>query len=92
MKRVFSRDSFETAKETYVPRTGPATAKAEQQAHKTGKLHQLVDPSGYGVIRRSLPRFEKQENGFWLFLMELRWQLKPDLTLRAVWEATSILL
>lgn len=66
MKRVFSRDSFETAKETYIPKEGPTTAKAEQQAHKTGKLHPLVDPAGYGVIRRSLPRFELQDNGLWL--------------------------
>jgi len=41
------------------------TLKAEQHAHKTGKLNPLVDPSGYGVIRRSLPRLEQQPSGLW---------------------------
>lgn len=40
------------------------TRKAEQKARDTGKLHPLVDPKGFGVIRRSLPRFEKRDNLF----------------------------
>lgn len=64
--RTFSREAYTEASDKYVPKEGPATAKSEQQAHATGKLHPLVDPAGYGVIRRSLPRFERQPNGFWL--------------------------
>ncbi len=45
---------------------GPVTKKAEQQARHTGKLNQLVDPSGFGAIRRCLPRVDKQNNGFYL--------------------------
>lgn len=45
------------------------TSKAEQQAHKTGKLHPLVDPSGYGTIRMSLPRMNKNDDGLWEMLV-----------------------
>jgi len=42
------------------------TKKAEQEAYATGKLNPLVDPAEYGVIRRSLPRFDKAKgSGFW---------------------------
>ncbi len=62
-KRTSSRETLRAASEAFVPKTGPATKKAEQQVRETGKLHPLVDPKGYDVIRRSLPRFEKQDNG-----------------------------
>ncbi len=65
-KNTFSRDTHEAAEREFVPSEGPATARAEQVAHETGKLNPLVDPAGYGVIRRSLPRFENQANGLWL--------------------------
>ena len=65
-KNTFSRDTYEAATKRFVAAEGPATARAEQKAHETGKLNPLVDPAGYGVIRRSLPRFEKQTNGLWL--------------------------
>ncbi len=65
-KDVFSRDTYIKASKKFVASEGPATARAEQKAHETGKLNPLVDPAGYGVIRRSLPRFEKQGNGLWL--------------------------
>lgn len=35
------------------------TDRAERQFKKTKTLNPLVDPKGYGVIRRSLPRFEE---------------------------------
>lgn len=60
----FSRTTYKRASEKYVPKDGPTTRKAEQEARKTGKLNPLVDPAGYGVIRRSLPRFVK-EGKFW---------------------------
>jgi hypothetical protein len=59
-KEVFSRHAFMRASDKFVPDKGPATFRAEQIAHDTGKLNPLVDPAGYGVIRRSLPRFEKK--------------------------------
>lgn len=65
-KNTFSRDTFDAAATKFVASEGPATARAEQHAHETGRLNSLVDPSGYGVIRRSLPRFEKQDDGLWL--------------------------
>lgn len=40
-----------------------STARAEQQAKRTGKLDPLVDPAGFGVIRLSLPRVEKKKVG-----------------------------
>jgi hypothetical protein len=64
--KTFSKVAYTAASEKFVPSEGPATRRAEQTAHKTGKLNPLVDPAGYGVIRRSLPRFEKQGNGLWL--------------------------
>lgn len=65
-RTTFSRETYKAAFREYVPDEGPATKKAEQEAYNTGKLHPLVDPAGYGLIRRSLPRFEKQENSLWL--------------------------
>lgn len=64
-KYTFSRESYAKAVETHVPKRGPATKRAEQIAHETGKLNPLVDPAGYGVIRRSMPRLEKLESGLW---------------------------
>jgi hypothetical protein len=64
-KFTLSRESYAKAVETHVPKSGPATKRAEQIAHETGKLNPLVDPAGYGVIRRSLPRLEELDNGLW---------------------------
>ena len=64
-KGTFTREAHERARETHVPRSGPATKKAEQEAHETGKLNPLVDPQGYGVIRRSLPRLVQNKAGLW---------------------------
>lgn len=62
---TFSRDTYKSASLRFVPEKGPATARAEQSAHETGKLNPLVDPAGYGVIRRSLPRLEQTKKKFW---------------------------
>jgi hypothetical protein len=64
-KGVFTREAFTKASEEHVPKGGPATGRAEQEAHATGKLNPLVDPQGFGVIRRSLPRFVQNESGLW---------------------------
>jgi hypothetical protein len=65
-KGTMTRDSYVAASRRLVASEGPATARAEQKAHKTGKLNPLVDPAGYGVIRRSLPRFEKRSDDLWV--------------------------
>ncbi|MAG45031.1 hypothetical protein CL633_04055 [bacterium] len=64
-KETLSRTTYKSAVKRYVTTRGSVTVKAEQQARKTGKLHQLVDPAGYGAIRRSLPRFEQEDNSLW---------------------------
>lgn len=63
---TFSRTAYLKATSDFVPAKGPATYKAEQHARKTGKLNPLVDPAGFGVIRRSLRRLEQQADGRWL--------------------------
>jgi len=66
-KNTTSRDTYCAAVKTLrADGSGPVTRKAEQEAHKTGKLNPLVDPAGFGIIRRSLPRLEKQDSGLWL--------------------------
>lgn len=65
-KGAETRESFTRARAKFVAEEGPATARAEQKARKTKALDPLVDPAGYGVIRRSLPRFEQRaEDGLW---------------------------
>lgn len=63
---TFSRTAFTASTRAHAPDEGPVTARAEQRARETGELNPLVDPKGYGVIRRSLPRLEKNEDGLWL--------------------------
>lgn len=59
----FSETSYNAAisKHTSLD-SGPVTKRAEQNARVTGKLNPLVDPAEYGVIRRSLPRFNQLAN------------------------------
>lgn len=65
-RRLFSKEAFTRSVSEHAPDKGPVTARAEQKARETGKLNPLVDPAGYGVIRRASPRFEQQPNGLWL--------------------------
>lgn len=64
--KTFSRTAYTRSFTEHAPEKGPVTVRAEQAAHASGKLNPLVDPAGFGVIRRSLPRFEKQASGLWL--------------------------
>lgn len=61
-RNTFTRAAYASAHTAYVPRSGPATRFAEEQVRNTGKLNPLVDPAEYGVIRRSLVRFEERED------------------------------
>ncbi|MBI3889200.1 hypothetical protein HY312_01300 [Candidatus Saccharibacteria bacterium] len=62
----FTRSTYQTAHQTYVPTRGRATGKAEELARNTGKLDPLVDPAAYGVIRRSLVRFSQRSDGLYV--------------------------
>ena len=63
-RSTFSLHSYrETKSALRVPDRGPVTTRAEQKARETGKLNPLVDPAEYGVIRRSLVRFEERPDG-----------------------------
>lgn len=68
--RTFSKTLYtRSAKSVTDGGRSPATMRAEQQAKETGKLNPLVDPNGFGVIRRSLPRLEKRNSGLWELLV-----------------------
>lgn len=45
-----------------------ATGKAEQKHRDTGEINPLVDPKGFGVIRRSLRRFGEKGDKFELLV------------------------
>lgn len=62
-RNTFTRSAYASAHSTYVPSSGPATRRAQEQVRRTGKLDPLVDPAEYGVIRRSLVRFEERADG-----------------------------
>lgn len=57
-----SRDLGHETAEGYVSKAA-VTKKSEQAALSRGKLEPLVDPSQFGVIRLSLPRVEKLDDG-----------------------------
>lgn len=57
-----SRDLGHATADGYVSKAA-VTRKSEQQALNRGKLEPLVDPAGFGVIRLSLPRVEKLDDG-----------------------------
>lgn len=61
-----TRETFREETKKKVADDGPATKKAEQKAHETGKLNSLVDPAEFGVIRRSLMRFDPTGDGSWI--------------------------
>jgi len=74
---TFSARAFTaTAKE--VAREGGSATHRGEQRHREGKgLDPLVDPKGYGGIRRSISRMDKQGDHFvlnvgWAMLTELR--------------------
>lgn len=63
-RSTFSRSLYRSAKESEGVGEKGVTARAEQKAYATGKLDKLVDPSGFGVIRLSLPRVEQKGDLF----------------------------
>lgn len=59
-RSTFSRSLYKSAVAAEGVGERGVTAKSEQKAYETGKLDPLVDPSGFGVIRLSLPRVERK--------------------------------
>jgi hypothetical protein len=45
---------------------GDVSYAAKQRAQVGEGLHPLVDPKGYGLIRRSLPRYSQRPDGRWV--------------------------
>lgn len=60
---VYTRSLYKSAIASEGVTERAVTARAEKQAKATGKLDPLVDPAGYGVIRRSMPRVEELVDG-----------------------------
>lgn len=56
-KHTFTRTAYEATR-SGVATDSTYTARAELQFRKSKELNPLVDPKGFGVIRRSLPRFD----------------------------------
>ena len=61
---VFSKPAYEAVM-ARVSSDPSRTHRAEQSYRRTRSLNPLVDPKGFGVIRRSLPRFDEVD-GKWL--------------------------
>jgi hypothetical protein len=57
-RSTFTRTAYEETRASHA-RERTVTARAERQFRNSKTLNPLVDPKGYGVIRRSLPRFEE---------------------------------
>jgi len=64
-KGTFTRAAYLRAAAVHTTEGESVTASAERQAIATGRLDPLVDPAGFGVIRRSLPRLEQLPNKLW---------------------------
>ena len=64
-KNTFSEEAYTRSSRARTTGRGPVTEEASQAAFSTGKLHELVDPAGYGVIRPSRPRFIQRDDGLW---------------------------
>jgi hypothetical protein len=62
-RSTFTRSAYDSASSKHVPKKGPITRAAQERIKQTGKLDPLVDPAEFGVIRRSLLRFEEQPSG-----------------------------
>lgn len=61
----FTRDAYAYTAEK-VAGAGGDTSHAGRQRQREGKgIHPLVDPKGYDLIRKSLPRYTQREDGLW---------------------------
>ncbi len=61
--RKFSREAYEHVSSRVKDAGGDTSHAGRQTIKDTGKLHPLVDPAGFDVVRLSLPRFVENEKG-----------------------------
>ena len=61
--RAFSREAYAGTREKVSAAGGDTSFAGRQTFKETGKLHPLVDPAGYGLIRKSWPRYEELLDG-----------------------------
>ncbi len=61
-KGSFSRDTYDDIHQK-VKNAGDTSYAGKEKLNATGKLDPLVDPGGYGLIRRSITRFVDQKDG-----------------------------
>jgi hypothetical protein len=58
-----TRDAYAGVKAKVHAAGGDTSYAGKQEMKRTGKLHPLVDPAGYGLIRKSLPRYVELADG-----------------------------
>lgn len=61
-----SQSSYDDAVNKYLQSGKSSTTRGFEEVKNTGKLHPLVDPAGFGVIRRSLIRLDPLPNGLFV--------------------------
>lgn len=61
--RSFSRDAFAGTQAKVDATGGDTTSAGREEMNRTGKLHPLVDPAGFGLIRKSWPRYVELPDG-----------------------------
>jgi len=62
-KQVFTRDTFTKVSDRVAANGGDTSHAGKEKLRTTGKLDPLVDPAGYGLIRRSITRFSEMPDG-----------------------------
>lgn len=62
-ERRFSRDTFSGFRERVDSAGGDTSYAGRQHIHETKKLHPLVDPAGYSLVRKALPRYVELSDG-----------------------------
>jgi hypothetical protein len=61
--RSFSRNAFAGTQAKVAAAGGDTTSAGREEMNRTGKLHPLVDPAGFGLIRKSWPRYVELPDG-----------------------------
>lgn len=61
--RNLNRDAYAGTRAKVDAAGGDTSYAGREEIRKTGKLHPLVDPAGYGLIRKSWPRYVELPGG-----------------------------
>lgn len=59
---TFTRAAYASSVSSFAT-PGHATRRGHEEVRRTGKLNPLVDPAEFGVVRRSLVRFDERPDG-----------------------------